>query len=656
MDIFLKIINKFLKNKKSSCFLYGRILNRRAMNLLIKLAKQKKLNVFVVFTLMTLCVMFTIVQSGVIANLMSFTFHLNNAEFLTLSEEAHNNIANATLLEKISRIIEIAVETKENKARKLTEFLLTTKDFVLISALGAMIFLSIALTQFLFFLKDYSIHQISVVFMAQMRKMLFSTFLSLPIETFRNKKSGDLIARALLDVEQIGTAMREFLEGIVYGLFLSIVGFIAMYLIDKRLTFILLVAAVFLSLAVQITSSFLHKISRLLQKKLGDISQYIQESLYSIDIIKVYTREKWENKKFDSFIKNYLSLGLKQALIFQLIRPVTEIIGVFGVICIFFYAASLIWQKLLTIEKLFGFLIIVMYVIPYLQRLTKAIFVQEQINASAERIMEILDLKKEDYRAENSPKLDHYQGNLTFSNVSFSYDTMADSQQIIKSVDLHIKSRETVALVGQSGGGKTTLISLIPQLLRPTSGKILFDDIPHDEISLFELRQHIALVTQESLLISASIKENIRYGRIEASDEEVLIAAEKAHLNDLIARLPQGIDTIIGERGSTLSGGEKQRLSLARAIIKKPTILLLDEATSALDNESERIVGKAISEIAKECTVIVIAHRLQTISQADKVVVIDDGKIAEIGTHQELLQKDGLYKKFYKNLSDQIFN
>ena len=615
------------------------------MSLLLKLAKKEKLVVFAVILFMTIGVIFTIIQSGLIANLMSFTFHLDTLqEKNQLQDSSLTN--EASLKEKILHVIKLATTQSNQKA---TEFIISSKDFSLMISLGILVFLSIMLTQFLIFFKDFSIHYLSVVFAARMRKDLFSTFLHLPVKAFSHQKSGDLVSRTLIDVERITLALREFLEGIVYGLFLAAVGFGVMFWLNQSLTFILLLIAVLLVSIIQITSGFLRKIVRRLQKKIADISQYIQESIQSINIIKVYTRERWERRRFDTFVANHFVLSVKETLIFQLIRPITEVIGVLGIIFIFIYSSSLIWKKELSIEELVNFLIILVYIIPYLQRITKAFFVREQIDASADRIEEILKLEKENYRKNYTQKFKNYKGNFYFKDVDFTYDPK--TPLTLKKINLEVKSGEMIALVGPSGGGKTTLMSLIPQLLVPTDGKIFYGGIPHDEISLFELRRQIAFVTQENILFSSTLKENIRYGRIEASDYEVKVAAEKAHLNDLLKRLPKGLNSFIGERGASLSGGEKQRISLARAIIKNPPILLLDEATSALDSQSELIVSKAIEELSKERTTIVIAHRLQTVAKADRVIVLSEGKIVEEGKHNELIKKTkGVYKKLYENL------
>lgn len=622
------------------------------MSLLLKLAKKEKLVVFSVILFMTIGVVFTIVQSGLIANLMSFTFHLDTLQEKSqlqdgaTAEKSLDLEQGASLQEKIFHVIKLATTQSNQKA---TEFIVASKDFALMITLGLIVFLSIMLTQFLIFVKDYSIHYLSIVFAARMRRDLFSTFVHLPVKEFSHQKSGDLVSRTLIDVERITLALREFLEGIVYGLFLAAVGFAVMFWLNQSLTFILLLIAFFLVGVIQITSGFLRKIVRRLQKKIADISQYIQESIQSINIIKVYARERWETRRFDTFIANHFSLSVKETLIFQLIRPITEVIGVLGIIFIFIYSSSLIWKKELSIEELVNFLIILVYIIPYLQRITKAFFVREQINASADRIEEILKLEKEHYRKNHGQKLTNYKGNFSFKNVDFTY--AANTPLALKKINLEIKSGEMVAVVGPSGGGKTTLMSLIPQLLVPTGGKIFYNEVPHDEISLFELRRQIAFVTQENILFSSTLKENIRYGRIEASDHEVTVAAEKAHLGDLLKRLPKGLNSFIGERGASLSGGEKQRISLARAIIKNPPILLLDEATSALDSQSERIVSKAIEDISKERTTIVIAHRLQTVAKADRVIVLANGEIVEEGKHDSLLKKEkGIYRQLYESL------
>jgi subfamily B ATP-binding cassette protein MsbA len=367
-----------------------------------------------------------------------------------------------------------------------------------------------------------------------------------------------------------------------------------------------------------------------------------EEDVTGLKVIKAFTAEKQKGDLFERAIGNYYYLMNKVLRKNDLASPISEVMGSLVMAVIIWYGGSLVLEEGdFTAEKFIAYVLLFYQIIPPSKSLSRASYKIQQGNASSERVLELLDAENPIVDHPQAQSLAGFNEEIEFKNVSFSYQ----EHRILKNINLRVKKGQTVALVGQSGGGKTTLSNLVPRFYDINSGELTIDGIDIQKVKLHDLRSQLGIVTQETLLFNESVAYNIALGRPEASREEVMAAAKIANAHDFIETLPKGYDTNIGDAGGKLSGGQKQRLSIARAVLKNPPILILDEATSALDTESEKLVQDALFRLMENRTSLVIAHRLSTIQHADEILVINEGEIAEQGSHQELLAKQGIYHK-----------
>ena len=354
-----------------------------------------------------------------------------------------------------------------------------------------------------------------------------------------------------------------------------------------------------------------------------------------------------KNESFKVLLKRHIASSRLERIFTKLNTPLTEISGTLIVFGIIFYGANLIWKEQMVMEDIFQFVIMMIYVAPYIRKISSAILIHKEMTVYTERLEGILKQKVEKISVKRYPKETiNFQGNIQLKNIFYRYPNC--NEWTLNNVSFSVKAGEFIAFVGPSGGGKTTLMKLIPALIQAQKGSIFFDDCETSELSLAFIRSQTAYVSQDSILFNENIKKNIAYGNLSANFEEIVQAAKKAHIHDFILSQEKGYETIVGEGGLTLSGGQKQRLCIARAILKKPCILLLDEATSALDASSEKAVQKAMESLLKKQTMFVIAHRFSTIMNADKIFVIEKGKIIEQGSHKELSKKGALYQKLHQ--------
>jgi len=381
------------------------------------------------------------------------------------------------------------------------------------------------------------------------------------------------------------------------------------------------------------------------QEKIGDMASALQETLAGIRIVKAFGRENSEAMRFRDSNKAFLRATMKATQVSSLASSHMEVIGVLGVAGIIWYGGYLVIQGTMTPGAFFSFLAAMFMAYTPIRRLAGANNTIQQALSAAERVFQVLDLEDEQDRDGGRKELSPLTRSLEFRGVTFRYE--GSDASALRGIDLSVQAGEVLALVGSSGSGKTTLASLVPRFYDPTEGAILIDgqDIRH--CTLRSLRKQIGIVSQDTVLFDETVKNNIAYGRAEATEDEVVEAAKLAYAHEFIERLPDGYNTVIGENGVKLSGGERQRLAIARAILRDPPILILDEATSSLDSESERIVQLAFSNLMKNRTTLVIAHRLSTVQSADRIVVLDQGRIVDSGTHEELLQRAGLYKRLH---------
>ncbi|MBI5747911.1 MAG: ABC transporter ATP-binding protein [Nitrospinae bacterium] len=387
-------------------------------------------------------------------------------------------------------------------------------------------------------------------------------------------------------------------------------------------------------------------LSRKNQEKMADLNIILQETFTGNKIVKAFGMEEYENKKFMNENRNLYDISMKETKRHEMVSPLMEMFGAVGTGVVIWYGGYQVISGATTPGTFFSFMTALIMLYDPIKKLSTMNNVVQQSMAAAERVFETLDTKVEITDNDRAVDIREFKDRISFNDVWFQYNS--NNGMVIKGINLIIKKGEVVALVGSSGAGKSTLVDMIPRFHDVTKGSINIDNHDIRNITLNSLRRQIGVVTQETILFNDTVKNNISYGRVDAGMNDIHKAAESAYAHDFIMEMPSGYDTVIGERGVKLSGGQRQRLSIARAILKNPAILILDEATSSLDSESEKMVQQALENLMKDRTTFVIAHRLSTVLNAGRIVVIDDGRIAETGRHDELLAHGGIYKKLYE--------
>ncbi len=412
--------------------------------------------------------------------------------------------------------------------------------------------------------------------------------------------------------------------------------------LDWQLTLITMPALPLFGVALKLFSKPMREVSRKVQDKNAEISENLQESISGVREVKAFTQEENEINRLLNIFKQLLGLRVKQSVLQSSSGGVAELTAVSGIMFSLWYGGMKAINGAMQMGVLIAF-------VNYLGALFNPIGRYMELNnriqsamGAAERVFEFLDTVPEIYDKTKAIALPPVTGRVQFENVHFAYEK---DDEVLTDITLKIEPGEMIALVGPSGSGKTTLVNLIPRFFDPTSGRIIIDDCDLRNVKIQSLREQVSVVFQDSFLFASTVRENIRFGKRDATDEEVVAAAEAANAHEFITQLPQGYDTEVGERGVKLSGGQKQRISIARTILRDPKILILDEATSALDSESELLVKEALEKLMEGRTSFVIAHRLSTVLKADRIVVLNEGKVVEVGSHEKLLAKGGMYEK-----------
>ncbi|MDM5380945.1 SAV1866 family putative multidrug efflux ABC transporter [Staphylococcus aureus] len=524
---------------------------------------------------------------------------------------------------------------------------LTTDEKVhhLTIAIGIALFIFVIVRPPIEFIRQYLAQWTSNKILYDIRKKLYNHLQALSARFYANNQVGQVISRVINDVEQTKDFILTGLMNIWLDCITIIIALSIMFFLDVKLTLAALFIFPFYILTVYVFFGRLRKLTRERSQALAEVQGFLQERVQGISVVKSFAIEDNEAKNFDKKNTNFLTRALKHtrwnAYSFAAINTVTDI----GPIIVIGVGAYLAISGSITVGTLAAFVGYLELLFGPLRRLVASFTTLTQSFASMDRVFQLID---EDYDIKNgvgAQPIEIKQGRIDIDHVSFQYND--NEAPILKDINLSIEKGETVAFVGMSGGGKSTLINLIPRFYDVTSGQILIDGHNIKDFLTGSLRNQIGLVQQDNILFSDTVKENILLGRPTATDEEVVEAAKMANAHDFIMNLPQGYDTEVGERGVKLSGGQKQRLSIARIFLNNPPILILDEATSALDLESESIIQEALDVLSKDRTTLIVAHRLSTITHADKIVVIENGHIVETGTHRELIAKQGAYEHLY---------
>ncbi|HDC3539808.1 TPA: SAV1866 family putative multidrug efflux ABC transporter [Staphylococcus aureus] len=524
---------------------------------------------------------------------------------------------------------------------------LTTDEKVhhLTIAIGIALFIFVIVRPPIEFIRQYLAQWTSNKILYDIRKKLYNHLQALSARFYANNQVGQVISRVINDVEQTKDFILTGLMNIWLDCITIIIALSIMFFLDVKLTLAALFIFPFYILTVYVFFGRLRKLTRERSQALAEVQGFLHERVQGISVVKSFAIEDNEAKNFDKKNTNFLTRALKHtrwnAYSFAAINTVTDI----GPIIVIGVGAYLAISGSITVGTLAAFVGYLELLFGPLRRLVASFTTLTQSFASMDRVFQLID---EDYDIKNgvgAQPIEIKQGRIDIDHVSFQYND--NEAPILKDINLSIEKGETVAFVGMSGGGKSTLINLIPRFYDVTSGQILIDGHNIKDFLAGSLRNQIGLVQQDNILFSDTVKGNILLGRPTATDEEVVEAAKMANAHDFIMNLPQGYDTEVGERGVKLSGGQKQRLSIARIFLNNPPILILDEATSALDLESESIIQEALDVLSKDRTTLIVAHRLSTITHADKIVVIENGHIVETGTHRELIAKQGAYEYLY---------
>ncbi|MBC3535831.1 ABC transporter ATP-binding protein [Megasphaera hominis] len=493
---------------------------------------------------------------------------------------------------------------------------------------------------FFYFGERYLMSYVGQKIVNDIREALYRHLQKLSLSYFDKRKTGNIMSNLTNDVTALQTAIAGNLISFVQEAVILIGSLGSMLLLYWKLTLLTLVIVPLVVFTIRFFGSRLRGAGHRVQGKMADITALLEESVSGIRIIRSFNREEFEIERFmEQNDSNFWAL-MSTVRLTALLTPFIQFFAAIAVTAIIWYGGMSVIDGEMTAGSLIAFLIYAINLANPVRRISEIYGDIQKSLAAADRVFETLDTEPDVKEKPDAIELPKVQGEICFNHVNFSYD---EDHPALIDFNLDVKPGEVVALVGPSGAGKSTVTNLLPRFYDVTDGSITIDGTDIRDVTFSSLRQQIGLVPQETMLFNASIRENILYGRLDATDEEIELAAKAANAEEFILQLPQGYDTLVGDRGNSLSGGQRQRIAIARAILKDPRILILDEATSALDTESEKIVQVALERLMEGRTSIVIAHRLSTIRDADKIVVIDHGRIVEEGTHTGLLNKGGLY-------------
>ncbi|CAH2212116.1 ABC transporter ATP-binding protein [Tepidibacter aestuarii] len=536
--------------------------------------------------------------------------------------------------------------------KKIIDDLLPNKNMKMIMYFGILLLTLYIIRAILQFIVDYWGHTLGVRIEYDMRRELFKHINKLSFSYFDKVKTGQIMSRLVNDLNQISELAHHGPEDLFIALVTFLGSFVIMLTLNVKMTLVIFsIIPIMLIFAIS-KNRELKKSFRDLRVKIGEINAQAEDSISGIRVVKAFNNEEYEEDKFDIGNKSFKETKQNSYKVLgQFFSGITFFSNIINLV-VLMYGSYLIYNNELSTGDLVGFLLYVSMFLQPIRKITTLIENYQRGMAGFGRFIEIMSIDPEIQEKQYTVDIEELKGNIEFDNVGFGYN---NNKSVLTEINMSVKSGQTIAIVGPSGAGKTTLLRLIPRFYEVSSGDIKIDSINIKDMKISDLRKNIGVVEQDVFLFSGTIKENILYGKYGATDEEIIEASKKANAHEFILALENGYDTYIGQRGVRLSGGQKQRIAITRIFLKNPPILILDEATSALDTQTERIIQKSLYDLSKNRTTLVIAHRLTTIKNADKIIVLTKDGIKECGSHEDLIGQEGIYSDLYKLQFEDVY-
>ena len=624
------------------------------MKILLKSISKHKLLTFIVLFFIFISSFLIFAQALAIANVVNIGFNISAQE---INQENSNK--EQTKIEKMSKFISLF--SKDRK--EASKYLIAQNDFLLVLMIGLLFIGVMFIVQLFHFLRSFFTDYLAVKIVADIRKKTFNHLIDVPYSFYQKNNTNTLCSKIINDTYYLQTYLYDFIEAMVLGPIVAVLALVLLLKININFSIIILISFLIFSFCINFIFRRLKSIIHVMQQKIGNLTDIILQALNNIDIVKIYRGEKIEKKKFSSQTDEFINNVKRERIFFRLSTPLMEFFGIILLFSIFIYGSVLIWQQKMTVDNILEFLIIFLFIAPYVQRIGKIFALRQQIYSILESVKKILVLPKENFKEDSKKSLLEkktkdfiFEKSLSLKNIYYQYPTeekKAIKNEIqkksyqINNFNLEIYPKQFIAIVGESGSGKTTLLQILTTLLEIDKGKILYDGISADKIGKKKIRDNIAYIGQKPKIFNDSIKNNICYGR-NYSSVEIENACRLADIENFIKTKKEGYDLLIGDGETQFSGGQLQRLCIARAVIKKAKIIIMDEPTSSLDNFSEEKIKETIDFLKQKATVILSTHKLKSIQNTDCIYFLSEGKILCSGTHQELLKKSKQYQNLYK--------